>query len=99
VVEANVAALRSAPDGGPALDRYTEAARLLTGQPGASIEDGLAWIRDTLRLLEVPGLAAFGIQPAQAAEIAAAAARSSSMQGNPVPLPESTLREIVLESL
>ncbi len=99
VVEANVTALRSAPDGGPVLDRYTEAARLLTGDPAASIDDGLAWIRDTLRLLDVPGLASFGIQPDQAAEIAAAAARSSSMQGNPIPLPAPTLRQIVLQSL
>jgi len=98
VVEANMRALRSAPDGGWALDRYAESARLLTGDPSASIEDGLAWIRDTIRLLAVPGLATFGIEPAQAAEIAAAAARSSSMQGNPVPLPESTLRDIVLQS-
>lgn len=98
VVEANVRALRSAPDGGWALDRYAESARLLTGNPSASIEDALAWIRDTIRLLAVPGLATFGIEPAQAAEIAAAAARSSSMQGNPVPLPESTLRDIVLQS-
>ncbi|HEY9242330.1 MAG TPA: iron-containing alcohol dehydrogenase [Streptosporangiaceae bacterium] len=99
VVEANVTALRSAPDGGPVLDRYTEAARLLTGDPAASIDDGLAWIRDTLRLLDVPGLASFGIQPDQAAEIAAAAARSSSMQGNPIPLPAPALRQIVLQSL
>lgn len=99
VVEANVTALRSAPDGGPVLDRYTEAARLLAGDPAASIDDGLAWIRDTLRLLDVPGLASFGIQPEQAAEIAAAAARSSSMQGNPIPLPAPTLRQIVLQSL
>ena len=98
VVDANVRALRSAPDGGWALDRYAESARLLTGDPSASIEDGLAWIRDTIRLLAVPGLATFGIEPAQAAGIAAAAARSSSMQGNPVPLPESTLRDIVLQS-
>ena len=98
VVEANVRALRSAPDGGWALDRYAESARLLTGDPSASIEDALAWIRDTIRLLAVPGLATFGIEPAQAAEIAAAAAQSSSMQGNPVPLPESTLRDIVLQS-
>jgi alcohol dehydrogenase class IV len=99
VTEANVRALRAAPDGGPALDRYTEAARLLAGDPAAPIEDGLAWIRDTLRLLAVPGLASFGIEPGQAGDIAAAAARSSSMQGNPVPLPESTLREIILQSL
>ena len=99
VVEANVRALRSAPDGGPVLDRYTEAARLLTGDPSASIEAGLAWIRETLRLLAVPGLATFGIQPGQAGDIAAAAARSSSMRGNPVPLPNDDLGAIVLQSL
>ena len=92
-------ALRSAPDGAHALDRYTEAARLLTGDPSATVEDGLAWIRDTLRLLAVPGLASFGIEPSQADDIAAAAARSSSMQGNPVPLPDTTLRDIILQSL
>jgi len=33
-----------------------QAARLLTGQPTASIQDGLAWIRQTLTLLAVPRL-------------------------------------------
>jgi alcohol dehydrogenase class IV len=99
VVEANVRALRSHPDGGWALDRYAEAARLLTGNPAATVEDGLAWIRDTIRLLAVPGLASFGIEPEQAGEIATAAARSSSMQGNPVPLPGTDLRAIILSSL
>jgi alcohol dehydrogenase class IV len=99
VVEANVQALRSHSDGGWALDRYAAAARLLTGNPAATVEDGLVWIRDTIYLLAVPGLASFGLQPEQAGEIAAAAARSSSMQGNPVPLPESTLRAIILQSL
>ena len=54
VVEANVRALRSGTaraDHDP-LDRYTEAARLLTGNPAATVEDGLAWIRETLTLLE-----------------------------------------------
>ena len=35
----------------PALDRYAEAARLLTGNPSASIDDGLTWIRETITLL------------------------------------------------
>jgi alcohol dehydrogenase class IV len=39
VIEANVRALRP---GRPAVDRYDRAARLLTGQPAASIQDGLA---------------------------------------------------------
>ena len=54
VIEANVRALRSGQPGDPALDRYTEAARLLTGSPAASIDDGLAWIGETISLLAVP---------------------------------------------
>jgi alcohol dehydrogenase class IV len=99
VVEANARALRSRPDGGAGLDRYTEAARLLTGQPGATVEDGLAWIRETLTRLAVPGLGGFGLQPDQADDIAAGAARSSSMQGNPVTLSRDDLRAILLQSL
>jgi alcohol dehydrogenase class IV len=99
VIEANVQALRSGPPGGPALDRYAEAARLLTGRPAASIDDGLAWIRETVSLLAVPGLAAFGIGPEHADDIAAKAAGSSSMQGNPVPLTHRDLGAIVLQAL
>ena len=99
VIEANVKALRSGPPGQPALDRYTEAARLLTGQPAATIEDGLAWIRETVTQLAVPGLAAFGVRPEQADETAAKAAKSSSMQGNPIALSDSDLRAIVLRAL
>jgi alcohol dehydrogenase class IV len=99
VVEANVRALRSGRPGAPALDRYTEAARLLTGSPAASIDDGLTWIRETVSQLAVPGLAAFGIGPQHVDDVAARAARSSSMQGNPVALTHSDLRAIVLQAL
>jgi alcohol dehydrogenase class IV len=104
VIEANVRTLRSAAPGSPtvhqpALDRYAEAAQLLTGKPGASVEDGLAWIGETLTLLGVPGLAAFGLGPGQADEIAATAMTSSSMQGNPVPLSHDELKAVVLQAL
>ena len=99
VMEANVRALRAGQPGAPALDRYTEAARLLTGSPAASIDDGLAWIRETVSLLGVPGLAEFGVGPQHADDVAAKAARSSSMQGNPVALSDSDLRATVLQAL
>jgi alcohol dehydrogenase class IV len=99
VVEANVRALRAGQPGNPAVDRYTEAARLLTGKPSATIEDGLAWIRETVTLLAVPRLATFGIRPEQAGDIAAKAARSSSMQGNPVSLSHDDLRAILLQAI
>jgi alcohol dehydrogenase class IV len=96
VIEVN---LRTLPPDSPALDRYAEAAGLLTGRPDASVGDGLAWIRQTLTLLAVPGLAAFGLTAAQAGDIAARALTSSSMQGNPVSLSRDDLEAIVLAAL
>ena len=99
VMEANVQALRSAQPDHPALHRYTEASQLVTGKPAASIEDGLAWIHETTTLLEIPGLAAFGIRPEHADDVAVKAARSSSMQGNPVTLSHRDLRTILLQAI
>jgi alcohol dehydrogenase class IV len=99
VVEANVRAARSGPPGHPSLAKYAEAARVLTGDPDASIDDGLAWIRETIRRLRLPGLAAYGVGPGDAGDIAAGAARSSSMQGNPVPLGDEELRAVVCGAL
>jgi alcohol dehydrogenase class IV len=102
VIEANVRALRSGRPADPGLaplDRYAEAARLLTGEPAATVEDGLAWIRETLALLAVPGLATFGLGPGHADDIAAKAMTSSSMQGNPVVLSHAELRAVLLQAL
>ncbi len=99
VMQANVRALRSALPGHPALDRYAEAARLLTGNPSASIDDGLTWIRETITLLGIPRLATFGLRPQDADDIAAQAARSSSMRGNPVSLPHADLVAILLRAI
>jgi len=99
VIEANVRAARLSPSGADILDRYTEAARLLTGQSDASVEDGLAWIRETLALLHVPGLSAFGLGPQDADEIAAKALTSSSMKGNPVTLSHADLQAVLIQAL
>jgi len=102
VLEANVRALKSGTSGAANRDRlgrYTETARLLTGNSDASVEDGLAWLRETLTLLNVPGLAAFGLGPQDAGGIAAKALTSSSMQGNPVPLSRDDLEAILLRAL
>ena len=86
VAEANVTALRARDDGNLALSRYAEAARLLTGDDDASLADGLDWLRDTVRRLEVPRLGEYGIGPDDADAIVARAATAGSTQGNPVVL-------------
>jgi alcohol dehydrogenase class IV len=99
VVEANVRAPRGVDTGGPALARYAEAARLLTGRPDASIEDGVRWMRETVGLLRISGLGGCGLRADRAAEVVAKAAVSSSMQGNPVRLPEADLHSILAAAM
>jgi len=98
VVAANVRALRRRRPEGPALERYAQAARLLTGRADASIEDGLAWIRETVALLNIAGLGTFGLRGEHADEVVAKAAKSSSMQGNPIALDDDELHEILTEA-
>jgi alcohol dehydrogenase class IV len=95
VVEANVRALRDRDPGSPALDRYAAVARLLTGRDTATVEDAVAWLRETVDALHVPPLGEVGLAPAQHAEVAGKAARSSSMQGNPVALSDEELEAVL----
>jgi alcohol dehydrogenase class IV len=99
VIEANVRVLTASQPNHPALGRYAQAAGLLTGNTNASVDDGVAWISETLALLEIPGLGALGITPHRADEIAAKATKSSSMQGNPAALSVSDLRAVILQAL
>ena len=93
VTAANIAALRALE--APALDRYAEAARLVTGTPSASAADVLPWLEGLCARLKVPGLASFGYSEADAEAIIPAALRSSSMRGNPVDLTAEELRAVL----
>jgi alcohol dehydrogenase class IV len=94
-VEANLRALRDRAPRSPGLHRYSEAARLLTGREDARAEDGVAWLRDTVTALGIPGLGALGLSAEQHDEVAGKAARSSSMKGNPVPLSHDELLAVL----
>jgi alcohol dehydrogenase class IV len=95
VFEANVAALRERDPDAAALRRYTEVARLLTGRADADIDDGVTWLHETVAALAVPPLGAVGLAPEQYPDVAAKAARASSMQGNPVKLTEEELLAVL----
>jgi alcohol dehydrogenase class IV len=76
----------------PLRARYAEVAAWLTGDPGATAEDRIAWIEQTCEALGIPGLAAAGLAEEHVDEVVAKAARASSMQGNPVVLTPEELR-------
>ncbi len=98
VWEANLEAVRAAGHTAT-LARFTEAARLLTGDPGAEPEAGTRFLSDLTRRLRIPGLASHGLVEADFPEVARLAAGASSMKGNPLPLCQSTLETILRRAL
>lgn len=88
---ANLRALRRRLPDSPALLRYEHIARLLTGRPQATADDGVHWVRDLVATLAIPPLRAYGLTPDEAGAIADAATRASSMKANPLPLTREEL--------
>jgi alcohol dehydrogenase class IV len=99
VTEANVRALRDRDPDNPALAAYRRAAVLLTGRDDATVEDGVGWIAETVRLLGIPGLTAGGLDPALVDDIVAKTGGSSSTKGNPLDLTEQELRGALVAAL
>jgi alcohol dehydrogenase class IV len=92
---ANVDALRARAPQHPALERYAAIARLLTGRNQASAEDGIEWVHALCAELNVPSLGTWGIAEADLPGLVEKAARTSSMQANPLPLTGEELLAVV----
>lgn len=96
---ANVAALRDRAPNGPLLARFGKVAHLVTGEAAATAQDAVTWISELCDALDVPGLAAYGVEPSAFDEIIAKSQASSSMKGNPLPLTDDELHAILLSAL
>ena len=99
VMEANLGALRSRAKESPALARYDETARLLTGNASARAEEGVEWVRSVCADLSVPCLSSLGLTPNELPALAGKAQKSSSMRGNPVQLTPEELTYILEKAL
>jgi alcohol dehydrogenase class IV len=99
VMEANVRALQERAPSSPALTRYQEVAAILTGNPGARVAEGVAWVQALGEELSVPGFTSYGMQEGHLAEIVAKSMTSSSMKGNPIALTESELTRVLSQAL
>lgn len=95
VVEANVSALAGRAPENPANARYAEVARVLTGSESAAAADAVKWLRELVAELRVPGLATYGLAPADFPALVKKARSASSMKANPVELTEEELRGIL----
>jgi len=77
------------------IGRYESVARILTGNAQATAEDGVLWIAELCRKLQIPPLRKYGIKPEHIPELVEKAAQASSMKGNPVVLSHAELTEIL----
>ena len=93
IVEANLRALRERA-GSPALHRYAEIARILTGATTPRSRTASRWLRETVAALasrhSAPSASAGGVRRGRRK-----AERSSSMQGNPVVLSQDELLAVL----
>jgi alcohol dehydrogenase class IV len=95
VMDSNLAALKTRAPHHPAIARYAEIARLLTGNPHAGAADGIRWVGALVADLGIPTLGAHGITRADFPAIVEASAQASSMKANAIVLTNGELEAIL----
>jgi len=99
VMEANLKAMISREPDHPALARYIEVAQILTDDKNASAFDGVQWVSDLVRDLNIPALSVYGLTSARFSEVVDKTMKASSTKGNPIVLSDEELREILEKAL
>jgi alcohol dehydrogenase class IV len=95
VIKANIQALKSRATESPALERYREVARIITGVPAARAEECIVWVQELCSQLKVPPLSVYGIKEADFPAVVVKAQKASSMKGNPIRLTEEELLNVL----
>jgi len=98
-MEVNIHALCARTPESESLRRYQEVARILTGNPAATAEDGVEWIRGICEELSIPPLSSYGISEPDVPVLVEKASKASSMKPNPIVLTPEELREILTRAL
>jgi alcohol dehydrogenase class IV len=99
VMEANLHALETRQPEHPALQRYVEVAKILTGNETADARDGVTWTKQLVHDLHIPGLSHYGMNAGRFHEVIDKTQKASSFKGNPIPLNEHELRNILEKAL
>jgi alcohol dehydrogenase class IV len=99
VMETNLRALRTRAADSNALNRYEEVGRRLTEGPQATADEGVAWVRELCRDLQIPPLRTYGITAADVPDLVEKSSRASSMKANPVQLPAQELADALHAAL
>ena len=99
VMETNLDALRHREPHNRALPRYYRIARMLTGQPKATPEAGVEWVRKLVTDFQIPSLRSYNITHEHTNDLVEKAAKASSMKSNPITLTPTELAGILERAL
>ncbi|MCY0993035.1 iron-containing alcohol dehydrogenase [Nannocystis sp. ILAH1] len=99
VLRINGRALRAREPTSPVLARLDEVARLVTGDPAATLDHAVEHLRALVASLQIRPLAAFGLRPADLPDLVDRSRRASSMKGNPLDLTDAELHEALTAAL
>ena len=99
ILEANLAALQNRMPQSQTLERFTEIARIVSGRTQANAQEGVDWVHDLCRKLNVPTLESLGVAKADLQTVVEKSKNASSMKGNPVKLTDSELLDALYRAL
>jgi alcohol dehydrogenase class IV len=99
VMEINLRALHLRSPDNEGLKRYEQVARLLTGNANATADGGVVWVKELVRLLQVPRLGSYGISSQHSSGLVDQASKASSMKANPLALTREEMKEVLERAL
>lgn len=98
-MEINIEALTERAPDHPALHRYGEIARIVTGADSATAVDGIAWVARLCSILQIRGLRTYGVAEDDIPALVDKAAQASSTKGNPIALTMAEMTEALSRAL
>jgi alcohol dehydrogenase class IV len=99
VMETNIQAMEARQPEHLALDRYTEIARILTGEKDATAREGVNWTSELVNALKIPRLSTYEMRPEDFPGAVQKTQKASSFKGNPIVLDEQELTGILEKAL
>jgi alcohol dehydrogenase class IV len=95
----NVRAMRARSPLAPGLARVHEVAALLTGDATAPPEDGVRWLEELCRRLQIAPLSQYGVTSKDIPALVGKSLAASSTKANPIELTSAEVAEIIEASL
>ncbi len=99
VMQTNIQALQERQPESPILERYLDIAKWVTNNPDAHLQDAVSWAFDLIEQLHIPSLSQYGMTADDIAVAVDKGKNASSMKGNPLPLTDKELQDILTQAI